>query len=88
MYVPAICAYDFLGRVLLKVSCFCSVGVQVLSSALCLGNWFQEAEPIASPPKFIDTASDLAELCDLLKMEKEIAVDLEVSGHFSLTMRI
>ena len=49
---------------------------------------FQEVVPITSPPKFIDTASDLAELCDLLKTEKELAVDLEVSGNSGPMMRM
>ena len=58
-------------------------------SAVCVSvTLFQEVVPITSPPKFIDTASDLAELCDLLKMEKELAVDLEVSGNSGPVMRM
>ena len=45
-------------------------------------------KPIDGPPIFVDTASDLAELCDLLKKEKEVAVDLEVSGDSCLVMMI
>ncbi|XP_076472354.1 exosome complex component 10-like [Babylonia areolata] len=38
----------------------------------------QEPKPVdTTPPEFIDTASDLGDLCDLLSKEKEIAVDLE-----------
>lgn len=47
-----------------------------------MSQWFILQKPKSldeTPLHYVDAPTDLAELCDLLKQEKEIAVDLEVN---------